>query len=374
MRWNKNLLMILAGIVLSLNPRAAYADENHRVLMIVMKNDGTNEHDFFVPHLISVTTNKVENIATLKGNVMFGSDDKTTALLGGGHLMVLDRKKLMVIADVVLTNTYPVVPVTSPDENLAVDSKQGKVYIPVFLKDPYSHAVHFKGSDKMGFLEVDWKKSAKRIIPIPFDCDRVISLPNAIGAEDGGSVTIYDEADYKPLLHFADATPDRFYPFETGRSDYYYVPDLGLFESRASSSQFQLTDRNLSTNDINPLQIVITNSPFSTAFDYDGEFFIRNINGKPHWIWLENDGGTNGSATSKIVMADMESGKATLREPLDKKAYSRFMPNADASNVYFFDAAAGQIYSFDRNSKTTSLFFKLPFITWSGGWTFVDAD
>jgi hypothetical protein len=54
---------------------------------------------------------------------------------------------------------------------------------------------------------------------------------------------------------------------------------------------------------------------------------------------VETDGGTNAWTITKIVMADIESGKETLREPLNVKVWNGFMPNADASKVYFFDAA-----------------------------------
>jgi hypothetical protein len=109
MRSNKNLLMILAGIVLSgmFIPRAVYADDNERVLMIILRNDGTAGHNFFNRVLVNVTSNQVEDIATLNGNVMFGSDEKTIACIVCGYsklgiparLLLLDRQKLTVIAD-----------------------------------------------------------------------------------------------------------------------------------------------------------------------------------------------------------------------------------------------------------------------------------
>jgi hypothetical protein len=387
---NKKLLMILAGIVLSgmLNPRAACADENHRVLMIIRKDDGTNGHPYYAPHLISVTTNKVEDIATLKGNVMFGSDDKIIAIVGGGNLLVVDRQKLTIIADMVLNNTYPVIIKTCPDENLAVDSARSKVYIPTYLRNP-NNPNNYSATNmdwKIYVSEVDWKNGNLRRLSIPGgNYDRIISLPNAIGAEDGRSVSIYSESENETdrdgtLMRFTDFTPMGFYRDMTEPSDYYYVPNLGLFESRiilaagyeeAASLEFQVTDKNLSTNHVNQIQINITNSP-GHAFDYDGRFFVRNINGKLNWIWGENDGGTNSWTITKIVMANMESGKETLREPLNVKVWNGFMPNTDASKVYFFDEKAGQIYSFDRNSKTTSPFIKL--LGYNGPWAFVDAD
>jgi hypothetical protein len=222
------------------------------------------------------------------------------------------HRKVNPVTDMALSNTYPVIVKTCPDENLAVDSARGKVYIPVELRDPdfYNDPHSMDSLDgyyalrhSSAVLEVDWKSGNKHLLSTPGFYDRVISLPNVVGVEDGESIAIYrqngSERDSEreagrcwPLLRFADARPNKFYANETEPADYYYVPDLGLFESReilnegyvlAASLEFQLTDRNLSTNHINPLQITITNSP-GHAFDYDGRFFVRNINGKPHWI------------------------------------------------------------------------------------------
>jgi hypothetical protein len=384
----KKPLIILAGITLfkMLLAGAAYGDEDHRVLMIIRHNDGTNGHNYFIPHLISVTTNKVQDIATLRGNVMFGLDDQTIAFKAGRQLLILDRRKLTVIADLVLTNYKNVILKSDPDENLAIDSARGKVYLPVYLHNPdtpeftryitnYDASIH-----DIVALEVDWKTGEQVLFANPGNYARVISLPNAIGVEDG-NITLYSKTNHKPLLSFTESTPNAFYMRATANAEFYYVPDLGLFESRSgfdtvrgpdTTLQFQVCDQNLSRNHVNPVQLVITNSPRSTAFDYNGKIFVRNINGKPHWIWVENDGGTNAGKISRIVMANMGSGQETLRAQLNVKTYNpRFIPNADASRVYFFDAETGQIYSFDRNTKTTSRFFKLE--DYNNPWAFVDA-
>lgn len=321
--------------------------------VLIIAPVGTNLQSS-VLELVSFSTDGRKQIAELKGQVWYGTDEDSAVFLQidgehgkGDRLLVIDRKTLAVVTDKILDGVHSWFLKMPIGEMLAVRSKDSTVYFHSFEKTGDS-TYHF------GFSEANWMTGQVHSVPSTpptgINDSSLMVLPSGFASVGfNGRIALYDETTRKELPM---PTEDNGYNSLVNRR-VYYVPTIGLMEYYKGMHR-QVTDTHLSATITKPKEF--PSSKMTT------KIFVTDLNGKTYLIWGENKGPNSeqmpSAGVTEIVIVDPASGKEVLRRPLGGTFSGNIQPNRTGIRVYFIKSETGEIFCFDRETQSISSFAK----------------